>query len=210
MINIGKLNKYFIEKFKLDKWYKISPIYLINERILSFWMWVFEVWEDGEALGRKKEFNLHDPVEKALGRINWYYEVLSNVGETETKNEWKENWMLLDVVEYDKEENIKKCLEYAKKWNNEDTLDLLTWSGNGIEEWVYRIVYDCVDDVIYYVYNDMDMKEEEKIEWKLTKEEFNLLMQIYYGIYDDEMLKKKLEEKERKWEYNKYKSILNK
>jgi hypothetical protein len=42
--------------------------------------------------------------------------------------------MLLDVVEYDKEENIKKCLEYAKKWNNEDTLDLLTWSGNGMEE----------------------------------------------------------------------------
>ena len=117
-----------------------------------------------------KTFNLQALVEKALSRINWYYEVLSNIGETETKNEWKENWMLLDVVEYDKEENIKKCLEYAKKWNNEDTLDLLTWSGNGMEEWVYRIVYDCVDDVIYYVYNDMDMKEEDKIEWKLTKE----------------------------------------
>jgi hypothetical protein len=32
----------------------------------------------------------------------------------------------------------------------------------------------------------------------LTKEEFNLLMQIYYGVYDDEILKKKLEEKERR------------
>jgi hypothetical protein len=35
-------------------------------------------------------------------------------------------------------------------------------------------------------------------------------MQIYYGVYDDEILKKKLEEKERRWEYDKYKSILNK
>ncbi len=138
---------------------------------------------------------------KELKRIMDFYEVLKRISWTETHNAGKENWMLMDVVEYDKEERIKEAKRlWEESWGKIEKI-LLEWYGNWLEQWAYGIVYDFMDDKIMYWYEDMDMPEDDKIEWELTRPEFNLLMQIYYGVYDDERLKRELEEKEKKWEY---------
>ena len=176
------------------QWYKLLvQDYYIWIKDIKISRWIF--WINLS----NKIFNYKDPLEKQLSRIKWFYEVLNKVEETDSIHSKMKLWKLMDVVEYDKEESIKQCKEYAERVNNEDTLDFLLWCWY-IWECTNIIRYDCVDDIVNYVYID-EMWEWEKIRWILRKEEFNLLMQIYYGVYEEEKLRKELEEKEKKWEY---------
>jgi len=195
---------------KNEKWYKYLEL---NKLILydfswKWWIWWKDLlsWEDVIFywLKRKylKSFNLSDPVEKQLSRINGFYEVLGSVYNDRL-------WMLYDSVYYDEEERVKEAKRIWKEsWGKIDRI-LLEWDGDGIDQSAYNIVYDYVEDKIYYGYEDMDIKEEDKIEWTLTRKEFNLLMQIYFWIYDDEKIREELEEKERRWEYEEIKKYIN-
>ncbi len=143
-----------------------------------------------------KIFNLSDPVEKKLSRINGFYEVLGGVYTDRLQ-------ILYDSVYYDEEERVKEAKKIYEESEGKNEMILLEWEWDGMEESAYNVYYDVIEDKIWYRYNDMDIKEEEKIIWELSRKEFNLLMQIYYWLYDDEKLKKELEEKEKKWEYEK-------
>ena len=117
------------------------------------------------------------------------------------------------------EELIKKDPANAINWDSDVYQD----------EWSFHIWYDyedrckwvkwCENGCIKVWYSEYQYGEhiqwlERWYEWDryecYTKEEFNLLMQIYFWVYDDEKLKKELEENEKRWEYEKYKEILKK
>ena len=187
-----------LNKYKGDKF-----AYMINKKYVLFIprFFITLTWEP------KQTFNLQDPVEKALSRINWYYEVLSRI------DIWKDKISVIKL-----EELIKKDPENVLNWEAEAYQD----------QWEFYIDYDylgwcrwereCEKDCIKAGYSEYQYWEH--IVWLerwdeydryecYSKEEFNLLMQIYYGVYDDEILRKKLEEKERRWEYEEIKKLLN-
>ena len=185
-----------------EGWYKYLEI---NKLILydftwKWWIWGKDTltWEDTIFWWLqekyKRKFNLSDPIERQLSRINDFYEVLNGVYNDRLQ-------ILYDSVYYDKEERVKEAKRIWKESKGKIEMILLDWSWDGMEQWAYGVFYDYDEEKIYYRYYDMDMEEEEGIYWTLTREEFNLLMQIYYWVYDDEKLKKELEEKERRWEY---------
>ncbi len=139
---------------------------------------------------------------KKLWKTNNFYEVLDNIEEDRLK-------MLYDSVYYDRKELVKEAKKIYEESEGKRTMILLEWYWNGIEQSAYGVYYNFVKDKIWYRYDDMDIKEEEKIEWEITSKEFNLLMQIYFWVYDDEKIKKELEEKEKKWEYEEIKKYIN-
>jgi len=216
MIRLKSYIKNRIEKYNENfrnypdeqiKWKWPDPIYLLDKDWKYILSWdvikkVFQNWIEDEYL---KTFNLSDPLEKQLSRINGFYEVLGSVYNDRL-------WILYDSVYYDEEERVKEAKRLDKlmeEWKGKEFMILLDWSGDGLEQWAYWVFYDYVEDKIYYGYDDMDIKEEDKIEWTLTKEEFNLLMQIYFGVYDDKKIREELEEKERRWEYKEIKKYIN-
>ena len=216
MIRLKSYIKNRIEKYNENfrnypdeqiKWKWPDPIYLLDKDWKYILSWdvikkVFQNWIEDEYL---KTFNLSDPLEKQLSRINGFYEVLGSVYNDRL-------WILYDSVYYDEEERVKEAKRLDKlmeEWKGKEFMILLDWSGDGLEQWAYWVFYDYVEDKIYYGYDDMDIKEEDKIEWTLTKEEFNLLMQIYFGVYDDKKIREELEEKERRWEYEDIKKYIN-
>jgi len=199
---------------KNEEWYKYLEL---NKLILYDFTWKWWIWWKDLLTWKdtifwwlqekyKRVFNLSDSVENQLSRINWFYEVLSSVYNDRIQ-------ILYDSVYYDEEERVKEAKELDKlmeEWKWKEFMILLDWSWDGIEQWAYGIWYDYEEDRIYYGYDDMDVKEEDKIDGELTREEFNLLMQIYYWVYNDEKLRIELEEKERKWEFKWIETLIDK
>jgi len=197
---------------KKESWYKYLEM---NKLILydftwKWWIWAKDIltWEDTIFWWLqekyKRNFNLSDPIEKQLSRINGFYEVLMWVYTDRLQ-------ILYDSVYYDEEERVKEAKELDRlmeEWKWKEFMILLDWTWDGMEQWAYWVFYDYDEEKIYYKYYDMDMEEEDGIYGSLTRKEFNLLMQIYYGVYDDEKLKKELEEKEKTWEFEKVKEIV--
>jgi len=206
-LRIKKFNE-IMKKYPDDiiKWKWPIPIYLLDKwQYIISWTRILKIENDWVNYKRLETFNLSDPIEKQLSRINGFYEVLMWVYTDRLQ-------ILYDSVYYDKEERVKEAKELDRlmeEWKWKEFMILLDWTWDGIEQWAYWVFYDYDEEKIYYEYYDMDIKEEEKIEWELTREEFNLLMQIYYGVYDDEKLKKELEEKEKRWEFEEIKKYIN-
>ena len=188
------LNKY--------KWDKYS--YLINNKYILFIPNIILdlSWE------YLKTFNLSDPLEKQLSMINGFYEVLEKI------DVWRDKTTVIKL-----EELIRKDPSNAINWDSDAYQDM----------WSFYIRYDYEDRCKWikwcenwcikawyseYQYGEHIQWLKRWYEWDryecYTKEEFYLLMQIYFGVYDDDKLKKELEEKEKKWEYDKYKEILKK
>jgi len=185
-----------------EGWYKYLEI---NKLILYDFTWKWWIWGKDTLTWEetifwwlqekyKRRFHLSDPIERQLSRINGFYEVLIRVYTDRLK-------ILEDSVYYDEKERVEEAIKIRKESRGKRERILLEWYGDGIEQSTYNIYYDFIDDKIRYQYNEINIKEEEIIEWELTRYEFNLLIQIYFWVYDDEKLKKELEEKEKKWEY---------
>jgi len=188
------LNKYRWDKFA----------YLINNKYILF---IPKVIVDLEWK-IKQTFNFSDPIERQLSRINGFYEVLSKV------NVWRDKLTVIKL-----EELVRKDPENALIWESDayqDMWDFYIWYDY---EGKCRRVKWCERWFIIAWYSEYWYGEH--IQWLerwdeydryecYTLEEFNLLMQIYYGVYDDEILRRELEEKERRWEYERYKRILEK
>jgi len=155
-----------------------------------------------------KTFNLSDPIEKQLSRINGFYNVLSKI------DVWRDKITVIKL-----EDNIKKDPANAINWDSdayqdqgsfhirydyEERCKWVKWCENGcIKVWYSE--YQYWEHIQWLERGDEDDRYE-----CYKKEEFYLLMQIYYWLYDDEKLKRELEEKEKRWEYDKYKEILKK
>ncbi len=194
-----------------NNWYKYLEL---NKLVLydftwKWWIWWKNIldWKDTIFWWLKnkylKTFNLTDPLEKQLSRINGFYKVLSSVYNDRIQ-------ILYDSVYYDEKERVKEAKKIYEESEGRNEMILLEWEWDGMEESAYNVYYDVIEDIIWYRYNDMDIKEEEKIIWELSRREFNLLMQIYFWVYDDEKIKKELEEKEKKWEYEDIESLIDK
>jgi len=184
-----------LDKYKWDKYsYCINKQYIlfIPNIILSI------KWEI------IKTFNLSDPIEKQLLRINGFYKVLSYTEEDEL-------YKLYESVYYDNYGDITDK-------ENPSTRDL-EWFGME-DMWSFSIMYDYEEEHDYKKGKDCIIARYSEyqywrhIQWLergdeddryecYKKEEFNLLMQIYYWVYDDEKIKKELEEKEKKGEFEK-------
>ncbi len=149
-------------------------------------------------------------VEKQLSRINGFYEVLNHIEEDKLK-------MLYDSVYYDKEERVKEAIELSEKTGGKEFMILLYW--NWMEDmWEFGIFYSEKEEKIIAWYSEYQYGEH--IEWlerwdeynryeEYSRQEFNLLMKIYYGVYDDKEKIKILEEKERTGEYENIKKYVN-
>jgi len=202
MIIINKINEYFRKRHNLDN-FKLPSIYLINDSITLIGWWIYKRWEKGEVIWWDWKFNLKNPVEKQLSRINRFNEVLGSIYNDRLQ-------ILYDSVYYDEEERVKEAKKIWEESGGKVYKILLDWSWDGMEQSAYVIFYDYEEEKIYYNYCDIDMKEEDEIHWTITKEEFNLLMQIYFWVYDEAKIRKELEEKEKKWEYEGIESLIDK
>jgi hypothetical protein len=174
--------------------YKCSYLYILIQDYKSWSK--FKLW----AFIKKQTFNLENPLEKQLAKINSFYEVLNKV-----ENELWE--ILYSASYYDK-----------SKWVSDFTLDW--WE----DQWSFQILYDYEAEHDYKLWKDcfivsyseyqywkhiqwLEDWDEDNVYWCYSKNEFNLLMQIYFWVYQEE-LKNKLEEKDKNWEYEEIKDIL--
>ena len=176
--------------------------YLINKKYILFIPKVF-LNINWEII---KVFNLSDPLEKQLAKINGFYEVLMKL------DVWVDKETVIKL-----EDEIKRDPSNAINWEADAWQDMWEFAIMYDYEWWCEWVDYCKDGCIVATYSEYQYWEH--IQWLekwdednryecYTKEEFNLLMQIYYGVYDDEKLKKELEEKEKKWEFDKVKDIV--
>ncbi len=196
-----------------EKWWPnhvksiLNYIYKINNGYKLIFYWKLRVYTKNQT------FNLSDPVEKKLSRINGFYEVLSYTEETNL-------YKLYELAYYDNYGDIKdkenpstRNLEWY--WDMWDAYFQIMY--NYEEEYDYKKWKDCI--MVYYneyrywehiqgLEKKSSYNEDVRYEC-YKKEEFNLLMQIYFWVYDDEKLKKELEDKEKKWEYDYIKKYVN-
>ncbi len=208
---IKRYNEIFMKySEEIIKWKWPNPIYLLDKdwNYIMNWIWICKIEEDGIHSKLMGKFNLSDPIERQLSRINGFYEVLSRVEDDRLK-------MLFESVYYDRgdfEEGKLTTQEFVW-WGMEDMWDFQIYYD---EDWYYNSEKwkPCIK-VSYseYQYGEhiqwLERWDEDDRYECYTPEEFNLLMQIYWWVYDDEKLRRELEEKERRWEYEKIKRYLN-
>jgi len=154
--------------------YKCSYLYIL---IQDYKSWdKFKLW----AFIKKQTFNLQNPLEKQLARIYGFYYVLSRIYKEKEK-------MLINSSSFDDKENIDIAFKLLKE--TKSTLSLLEWNWDWMDQNSYSIWFDYENkNIIKYSYDDF-FDQENKIKWELTINEFNLLMQIYFWVYNDETKK---------------------
>lgn len=150
-------------------------------------------------------------------KLYWFFKILNEIDCTDTINEFKKDWQLYDVWIYDDDDKIKKSIQIYKESNKKAEPVILWWWANSTQDmWDFWLSYDFEKDLVHYMYSERQywfhIRWIEKWEItqryeELTREEFNLLMKIYFWLYDDEYLKNELEEKEKSWIYDKYKNL---
>ncbi len=179
-----------------------DPIYILDGKgkYLMSWMVIRKLQEDGIHSELMKKFNFSDPIERQLSRINGFYEVLNKLWEVVNK----EGVVML-------EKKIKMDASNAINWESDVWQDIWEFGIWYDYEWRCKWELNCKGGCIIAGYSEYQYGSH--IEWLerwedynryecYSKKEFYLLMNIYWWIYDDERLKKELEEKERKWEYD--------
>jgi hypothetical protein len=162
-------------------------------KIYNIWWLVITIYWKIRIFIKQQTFNLENPLEKQLAKINSFYEVLNKVEEP------NKDGIMFSIT---KNNNIIELL-----WNNmeEDYYYI-----DNIKDDDYNIFKDKV--VFWYHLSDYlnpNLKKDEiDKEWEISYEEFYLLMQIYFWLYQEEELKNKLEEKDKNWEYEEIKKEL--
>jgi len=162
-------------------------------KIYNIWWLVITIYWKIRIFIKQQTFNLENPLEKQLAKINSFYEVLNKVEEP------NKDGIMFSIT---KNNNIIELL-----WNN-------------MEEDYYYIDnikdddYNIFEDKVVFWYHLSDYlnpslkKDEIDKEWEMSYEEFYLLMQIYFWVYKEEELKVKLEEKDKNWKYEDIKKEL--
>jgi hypothetical protein len=188
-----------------------------DKYILRFWYTWYFLYQTWVIYNVKKDknhpmliFNLQDPIEKELAKIYGFYEVLNY---TEDDN----LWMLFDLKDFDNIEKRKEVKKIERETNWKRWFLLINWFWCQ-DMWDFQIAYDHYKDIILvsyskYQYNQIIPwieKIDEADRYQVySRQEFNLLMQIYFGVYNEKKLKDKLEEKEKNWKYDEIIKSLN-
>jgi hypothetical protein len=178
----------------------IYDIYVLWGIIWIFYK-LFESHIGRRIYFKKQTFNLQDPLEKQLARISSFYEILNWIEDDE--------WVVLYSTSY-----------YDKSMRVSDfTLDGLE------DQWEFQILYDYEDEHDYKLWKDciiasyseyqywkhiqwLELWDKLNMYWCYSKNEFHLLMQIYFWVYEEEEYKKELERNEREWKFEEIKEWL--
>ncbi len=168
-----------------------------DKYVLRFWLtefFMYQSWSIYKLWNYYKNFKLDNPLEKILSKISSFYQILNKITEPD------KNWILKSLC---------------------DKNNLVEWEWDDYEEDYYGINNILDDDfnvniekVIYgyslssYMHPWLK-KEDEYFEWYLLYQEFYLLMQIYFWLYEEEEYKKELEKKDADGYYDDIKNYMN-
>lgn len=179
--NVDNFEIWYKTKFSLYRIWKILFIIYEYGYLNSNKRWLY-------FYTNKQKLDLSNP---EIAIIYSFYEVLNWL---DTKIENKFLWTI-----------------YADKINFE-----FQWS---IEMWSYGVSNRWnKENYVYFSYSDEEERNlnlpiptvYEWIRWsRITYKEFFLLMQIYFWLYQNEELKKQLEENEKNWKYDEIKKNLD-
>lgn len=143
-------------------------------------------------------------------KLYWFFKILEVLDTTNSAFENKNNWQFYDACLYNDEDYLKENKLIL------DSIDALLFWRTPWTHWYEEINFLEDKWLITFWYSEtrrwLHIRWIEK--WEITQryeeltiEEFNLLMKIYFWLYDDEYLKNELEEKEKSWIYDKYKNL---
>ena len=181
MININNLEKWIKDKHKLND-FRLSKIYFISKNIILYWNWFIHYDTIWNIIWRINKFNLSNPIEKTLAKIYSFYVIL--------------NWL----------ENIDEEILYSITYLNTETWIDLFWCQDMWDYWI--ILWE--EKVEFYCSEHQLWENTPPISnWYINYQELYLLMQIYFWLYNEEELKKELEIKDIKWEYEEAKELLD-
>lgn len=183
---------------------RFTESFVMNRNTIPYSKWKFLWYTDTFRIIEKehqKHISDHDQLNllpEPNKKIASFYEVLNNMYQcalTDSRDielKWWENIPLVSI-------------------SMRDYISLL-WGTDGMDN--RHISAEKYDEVFFEWFdvsdNDRPLIPYENWKTSITKKEFYLLMQIYYGLYEDEDYLKELEKNEQKGKYNKEKEILSK
>ena len=177
-----------------------SFIYPVKARYL--W-WVYKIWDVDYFISSPEEswryfVDIPRPWKVKTvheARIYWFYEILSFI-DTDIRGKDSLLEILYKSVYYDERE-----VYLGWSW----APDMWSFYISHYEEerkiyiWFYQQLRDEIIEVIG-IYGRGEVEDWEYQE-EYSYEEYNLLMQMYFWVYNDERLLKELEDKENRWEF---------
>jgi hypothetical protein len=188
---------------------------MINKNIVLSGTSFYELDNNWNVLWYLKDFNLNNPHERILWKIYSFFKILY---ETE-ENENEKLFMTLEAEKW-----AYKIWDTWNDWLNfswwQDMWDFLivtNFSESSNKSNEIRFWYSNYQDKYlnlpipqakkenpekYSFYEEPDFYDDIREEF-LSFQEFYLLMQIYFWLYQEEEYKKELEENEKNWKYDK-------
>ncbi len=201
-----------ILKFK----YSQSNTKIEIKHIYSFWKYLVIFYLKHRFHSNIPSLNLQNPEERLIAQFSWFYNLMEFIDSSDWIFREKQNWMLYDTALFSEKSLINEARELRKQ-KNVDFEELL-WSSEWTQwMWSFWLWYYEIEDVVNYWY--IESKSRFHIQWieqfelndfayeDISVQEFHLLMQIFFWVYDDEKLKNTLEENDKNWKYEMYKHL---
>jgi len=160
-------------------------------KIYNIWWLVITIYWKIRIFIKQQTFNLENPLEKQLAKINSFYVILNGVENTI----WEILFWTLNA-----EEKLFDYYWWQEMWDYHiNNYDSYIW-----EDWLEKM-FPNKKEIWLACDEELDLPFTE---FFVSYKEYFLLMQIYFWVYQEKELKNKLEEKDKNWEYEEIKEIL--